>query len=285
MTNRATRTRVRCRYRCRQKLPSSHQGKKSSFEPNFFSGLLGNRKNAVDASTAFHTRGIRSDGVDAQASSYPALVGIDSNGIMSGGCCMTAYLAELFAWIKANPGATATISAAIIAVCGVVFSAFSAFVTGRRSVYISSVTAERSKWIEKLRSNIAELLQVCAAINNETQRTHGYDDWRNRADGLISLISLQLNPADEDGIDKNLIAHLRILVKATTKSPDEFRKEEEKFVRHSQFMLKEEWEKVKSEARGSISKIWHKIRGRKCARRCAYKRFVREELPWASMNK
>ncbi|MEY8800544.1 hypothetical protein AB9K35_09535 [Leisingera sp. XS_AS12] len=31
---------------------------------------------------------------------------------------MTTYLAELFAWIEANPGATATISAAIIAVCG-----------------------------------------------------------------------------------------------------------------------------------------------------------------------
>lgn len=194
---------------------------------------------------------------------------------------MTAYLTELFAWIKANPGATATISAAIIAVCGVIFSAFSAFVTGRRSIYISSVTAERSKWIEKLRSNIAELLQVCAAINNETQGTQAYDDRRNRADGLISLISLQLNPADEGGIDKNLIAHLRILVKATTKSPDEFRKEEEKFVRHSQFMLKEEWEKVKSEARGLISTIWDKVQGKKCTRKCAYKRFVREELPWA----
>jgi hypothetical protein len=197
------------------------------------------------------------------------------------GCSMNAYLAELFAWIKANPKATATISAAIIAVCGVIFSAFSAFVTGRRSVYISSVTAERSKWIEKLRSNIAELLQVCAAINNGTQLIQAYDYRRNKADGLISLISLQLNPADEDGIDKNLIAHLRILVEATQKSPDEFRKEEEKFVRHSQFMLKEEWEKVKSEARGLIPKMWHKIRGKKCARKCAYKRFVREELPWA----
>lgn len=122
----------------------------------------------------------------------------------------------------------------------VFFSAFSAFVTGRRSVYISSVTAERSKWIEKLRSNIAELLQVCAAINNETQTSQAYDEKRNKADGLISLISLQLNPADEGGIDKNLIAYLRILVEATEKPGDEFRKEEKKLVRHSQFMLKEE---------------------------------------------
>mgnify|MGYP003109929006 CR=1 FL=1 len=198
---------------------------------------------------------------------------------------MTEYLAELFTWVKANPGAAATIGAAIIAVCGVILSAFSAFVTGRRSVYISSVTAERSKWIEKLRSNIAELLQVCAAINNDRQCSKSYDDKRNKADGLIALISLQLNPADKDGIDKNLIAHLKILVEATEKPGAEFRKEEKKFVRHSQFMLKEEWEKVKTEARGWIAKLWDNVQGKKCARKCTYKRFVREELSWVEKEK
>lgn len=122
---------------------------------------------------------------------------------------------------------------------------------------------------------------MCAAINNETQTSQAYDEKRNKADGLISLISLQLNPADEGGIDKNLIAHLRILVEATEKPGDEFRKEEKKLVRHSQFMLKEEWEKVKTEARGWIATLWNKVRGKKCA----YKRFVREELPWASKDK
>ena len=198
---------------------------------------------------------------------------------------MTAYLTELFGWIKANPAAAATVSAAIIAVCGVIFSAFSAFATGRRSVYIASVTAERSKWIEKLRSIIAELLQVCAAISNETEGKRAYDEKRNRADGLISLISLQLNPADDGGIDKNLITHLSVLVTATEGSVDEFRTEEQKFVRHSQCMLKEEWEKVKSEARGWTATLWNKFRGKKCARKCAYERFVREELPWALVSK
>lgn len=187
-------------------------------------------------------------------------------------------MSELLALIKANPGAAATIGAATIAVCGVIFSAFSAFVMGRRSVYISSVTAERSKWIEKLRSNIAELLQVCAAINNQKTGGKAYDEERNRADGLISLISLQLNPADKEGIDKNLIAHLEILVAAAEKSGNEFREEERKFVRHSQFMLKEEWEQVKSEARGWTAKLWNKFQGKKCARKRAYKRFVSEEL-------
>ena len=147
------------------------------------------------------------------------------------------------------------------------------------------MTAERSKWIEKLRSNIAELLQVSAAISNETKPSSGYDENRKKADGLISLISLQLNPADEGSIDKNLIAHLRILVKASEMNKDEFREEERKFVRHAQFMLKEEWEKVKTEAHGWIARLWNKVRGKKCARKCAYQRFVREELPWVLKEK
>ncbi|WP_448327723.1 hypothetical protein [Sulfitobacter sp. M13] len=193
---------------------------------------------------------------------------------------MTAYLNELFGWIKSNPAAAATVSAAIIAVCGVIFSAFSAFVTCRMSVYISSVTAERSKWIEKLRSNIAELLQVCAAISNITEGKRAYDEKRNRADGLTSLISLQLNPADDGGIDNNLITHLRILFWAAEGAGDEFRREEQKFVRHSPFMLKEDWERVKSEARGWTATLWNEFRGKKCARRWSYERCVREELPW-----
>jgi hypothetical protein len=188
-------------------------------------------------------------------------------------------MTELFEFIKANPGATATIAAAFIALCGVIFAAFSAFVTGRRSVYISSVTAERSKWIEKLRSNIAELLQVCAAINNQKENDKPYDEKRNQADGLISLISLQLNPADEDGIDKNLITHLRILVDAAEKNSC-FRAEEAKFIRHSQFMLKEEWEKVKSEARGWIATLWNNSQKKERARKCAYQGFVKKELQY-----
>jgi hypothetical protein len=186
-------------------------------------------------------------------------------------------MTELFEFMKDNLGPIATITAAFIALCGVIFAAFSAFVTGRRSVYISSVTAERSKWIDKLRSNIADLLQLCAAINNEQKNMPAYDEKRNKADGLIAIISLQLNPLDEDGIDKNLIAHLRILVDAAQKDSG-FRTEEAKFVRHSQFMLKEEWEKVKSEARGLIATLWNKFQGKKCARKCAYQCFVRKEL-------
>lgn len=191
------------------------------------------------------------------------------------------YFTEISAWTKNNP----TIVVAIIALCGVLISASVAFLTGRRSVYISSVTAERSKWIDKLRSNIAELLRVCAEINNEVHKSVAYDDKRNKADGLIALITLQLNPADKDGIDNNLIDHLQILVKSSENRGDGFRTEEKKFVRHAQFMLKEEWETVKSEARGCLASLVYWLQGKKCSRKHAYDRFVQENLPWASKNK
>ena len=192
------------------------------------------------------------------------------------------YLTAISGWAKANP----TIVVAIIALCGVLISTSVAFLTGRRSVYISSVTAERSKWIDKLRSNIAELLLVCADINNTPpgHGSHKYDENRNKADGLIALITLQLNPADEDGIDNNLIKHLRKLVDATEVGSD-YRTEEAKFVRHAQFMLKEEWETVKSEARGWLASLWYWVQGKRCSRKDAYDQFVQENLPWVSKDK
>jgi hypothetical protein len=56
---------------------------------------------------------------------------------------------------------------AIIALSGVlicaIFSATIAFVTrGKR--YVNSVTVERSKWIEKLRSNLAKYSAVAHAV-------------------------------------------------------------------------------------------------------------------------
>lgn len=186
-------------------------------------------------------------------------------------------MTDSFTWVKDNPA----VIASMIALCGVLISAFVAFVSGRRSVYISSVTVERSKWIDKLRSNIAELLELCAAISHETQKAGiAYSEKRNRADRLISLITLQLNPADKGGIDLKLISHLQILVYTSEKSVEKYRLEEKIFIRHSQFMLKEEWEKVKAEARGWLSSLWNKVLLNKFRRRRAYNKFCRDQLWW-----
>jgi len=54
---------------------------------------------------------------------------------------------------------------------------------------------------------------------------------------------------------------------------DTYRELERAFVRHAQFLLKEEWEKVKSEAMGWLCRIvsWYK----KCVRAHEYKEFCK----------
>ncbi|UMA65333.1 hypothetical protein LVO79_02375 [Roseivivax marinus] len=204
---------------------------------------------------------------------------------------MTEYLTAISAWTKANPN----ITVAIIALCGVLISAFVAFITGKRSVYISSVTAERSKWIDKLRGNIAEFVGVCSAIHlhipidgdytgRTTEQKKADIERRHQADCLIALITLQLNPNEKSGIDKNIILHMEKLAVAAENADKGYRSEERKFVRHCQFLLKEEWEKVKSEALGPIkSKLT--FQGCKAkGRRDDYLAFRASELPHLSQN-
>jgi hypothetical protein len=162
------------------------------------------------------------------------------------------------------------IATAAIALIGVFLSAFvSAFVANvvsKRSAYITAVTAERSKWIDKLRSNIAELLGVCGAIHlSSSDKTSDKAlEKRQNADRLIALITLQLNPNDKSGIDQNLIKLLPELVKSSEKDDNSYRVFEQRFVRHAQFLLKEEWEKVKTEAKGTF---WAWLTGSGCRRR------------------
>ena len=175
------------------------------------------------------------------------------------------------------------VATAAIALIGVFLSAFvSAFVANvvsKRSAYITSVTAERSKWIDKLRSNIAELLGVCGAIHlSSSDKTSDKAlEKRQNADRLIALITLQLNPNDKSGIDQNLIKLLPELVKSSEKDDNSYRVFEQSFVRHAQFLLKEEWEKVKTEAKGTF---WAWLTGsgcRRCKRLSDYRKFSSTE--------
>ncbi len=169
--------------------------------------------------------------------------------------------------------AVVPIVAAAIALIGVVVSAFVAFTVSKRSTYITAVTAERSKWIDKLRGNIADLLGICGAIHlsSSDKTSEKALAKRQDADRLIALITLQLNPSDKSGIDQNLIKLLRQLVEASEKNDGRYRTFEACFVRHAQFLLKEEWEKVKSEAKGWMLALFTGAgcRSRKRARRYA----------------
>ena len=154
---------------------------------------------------------------------------------------------------------------AIIALIGAVVSGLIALVVSRRSTYLIAVTTERSKWIDKLRENIANLLEVCSEICLSAMCDKNDDQTENclkakidpiliaKADRLIALIQMQLNP--NNIIDRDIIILLRDLPKAAEKvNRERYRGSEGVLIMHVQFLLKEEWEKVKFEAADCWSK-------------------------------
>lgn len=132
-----------------------------------------------------------------------------------------------------------------------------AILVSRNSSFITAVTTERSKWIDKLRENIAELVSTCSAI----RLMHKQDPSealikQEKADRLIAVIIMQLNPENE--IDKNMIDLLPNLITSVEVDEDGYRGLEKQFICHAQFLLKKEWEKVKTEAMGEIWAILKK---------------------------
>jgi hypothetical protein len=92
------------------------------------------------------------------------------------------------------------IIASVIAFVGVICSAIISFAVARRANYLTSVTAERSKWLDKLRTNIAELAALCV-FEHYKRRTgdrmayvHSseYDEILQRIETLEATIRLQL---------------------------------------------------------------------------------------------
>jgi len=165
------------------------------------------------------------------------------------------------------------IIAAIIAFFGVALSALISLIISRRSSFIMAVTAERSKGIDKLRENIAELLGLCSAIYfMKDKNTLEANAKREKADRLIALITMQLNPNNE--IDANMIDFLPQLVQSTEKDA-EYRPLEANFIRHAQFLLKEEWEKVKTEAMGVLLSALYKRKPEREKRLAEYKKFAK----------
>lgn len=174
-------------------------------------------------------------------------------------------------YIKQNPELTGVVISAII-------SAIISFLISSKSSYITAVTAERSKWIDKLRENIAELLSVCSTIHISLPDTKSPDALvrHEKADRLIALIMMQLNPRNK--IDKSMISLLPKLIQSSENKNGGYRAIEREFVCHAQFLLKEEWEKVKLEGGGSLLPL-HPIKYFKYwRRRVTYQNFCNGKL-------
>jgi hypothetical protein len=164
------------------------------------------------------------------------------------------------------------------AIVGVVISAVVSTIVSRRSVYINAVTAERSKWIETLRGTISKLSAAADRVVTLRQATT-FDyaasvEWATDTQELHRLMSdlmLRLNPTEQEAL--NLLKAARKLnAAARLHSPAAVILADEIMVRHAQWVLKAEWERVKEEAAGRLQapKFW--MRG--WQRRRAYKRFL-----------
>jgi hypothetical protein len=162
-------------------------------------------------------------------------------------------------WKALTDPAHIPVTVGVIAFTGVLLSALVSAIVARRGSYITAVTAERSKWIDRLRTNIAELLGALGHVHTKLsvdgayRKEKEYFEDLKTIDTLIATITLQLNP--RGSVDTNIIKLLeRMPGEVDSSEATRYRDVERALVLHSQRLLKEEWEKVKYEARLAITR-------------------------------
>jgi hypothetical protein len=160
------------------------------------------------------------------------------------------------------------------------------YLISRRSIYINSVTVERSKWIGELRANLASLSGDVLSLNQILLDAHrsnkNYDSSSEfflrsqEIHRLVSIIKLQINPLNE--IDKNILVILDDF-EQSFQNPTDFSwvGSDYLLIAHAQYLLKSEWEKVKWEAAGLLRKPWLLVRRINHMRQ--YRKFVEREGP------
>lgn len=128
----------------------------------------------------------------------------------------------------------------------------------RRTAFINTVTAERVKWIEKLRENISQFCGLTYTWSvSKLEDTEREKKIIEEIDKLRHLIRLQLNPDGElDKQIEELIAKIPDLTHET--QTKQLKAELNKLVTTTQELLKSEWEKVKAESkRGDLKENEH----------------------------
>jgi hypothetical protein len=163
---------------------------------------------------------------------------------------------------KLGESSSPVVFAAVVALFGAIVSAIIALLISRRTTYLTAVTAERSKWIDKLRNNIAELAGICAYIHSKgtatgltaySESSPEYDELLMKIENLEALIQLQLNPRGR--IDQNIIEILQKIAHLAKMHDFRMYSAHWLLIHHAQWLLKEEWETVKYEAAGSVRRI------------------------------
>lgn len=169
--------------------------------------------------------------------------------------------------------------AGFLAATAATFGALASLVVSGRTVYINSVTAERSRWIEKLRANIGKLstaiIYLHITMNAESLDDRSKDMVHAKTLELLEAVSslgLQLNP--NGVIDGNVLKIVELVINAV-EDKNHLDEAHVLLMTHSRWLLKEEWEKVKAEASGPLSKLWW--RWKKSLRLRRYRKYAAAE--------
>jgi len=162
-----------------------------------------------------------------------------------------------------------SVGLALVPLGGVVGGFVAQTLIAGRNVYINSITAERSKWLDKLRVNLSAYYSLSASVayrqrtfpsiaDSDIQKKQISDRFVDleRLEERASLLRLQLNPKGK--IDGNVLAIIEHLQAHQDREGDEVSASRELLVSHAQWLLKAEWEKVKWEAGGAIYRHRHK---------------------------
>jgi hypothetical protein len=139
------------------------------------------------------------------------------------------------------------------AMAAVIISPLVTFLTARKQIRATLVSANRQSWIDALRVELSELFELLTWQYLQRPGTltgeEGYKyeaEKRSRIRLLINRIRLRLNPQEDDS--RALLGHLQTLQRFATagaSNPFDFDGEMEAAVGKSQDILKAEWKRVK----------------------------------------
>ncbi len=140
------------------------------------------------------------------------------------------------------------ITAAIISVCGVFFTAVVTiliYVFTRKydyhRLFAETVSQSRNKWLNEMRQYLSAML----AVDNKCRNCHKSSEyWKARNE-----VVLRLNMEEADHI--MLMSQIRIMDNCTEAN---FEQTRENIIEIAHKILKDEWEKVKEESKGKGDK-------------------------------
>ena len=117
----------------------------------------------------------------------------------------------------------------------------------KKTSFINTVTAQRVKWLEQMRYDVASFVGLTHNWAMSTEEEQGKKEYLKEIDRLRYVIRLRLNP--DDTPDRKIAALIKEIPELTHVSQrDKLIQKLEALTVATQEMLKDEWEKVKQES-------------------------------------